>query len=123
MRKVILSRFFFCFHLRVLGCVFVVAYAFVVAMFKHKQRSRASDKCWKCVGKVWRDQEMVCLSPPFFHSPATSTCLKKKVGDLVQVFHGTGAYVEGRNTVSYIGRIVGYNEALGKWEVNCLHLT
>ena len=57
---------FFCFHLRVLGCVFVVAYAFVVAMFKHKQRSRASDKCWKCVGKVWRDQEMVCLAPPPF---------------------------------------------------------
>ncbi len=41
-----------------------------------------------------------------------------KIGDLVQVFHGTGAYVEGRKTVAYIGRIVGYNEALGKWEVD-----
>ena len=43
------------------------------------------------------------------------------MGDLVQVFHGTGAYVEARNTVSYIGRIVGYNNELGKWEVQCPH--
>ena len=63
--------------------------------------------------------EELPLPPP----PKTPVPRRFKVGDLVQVFHGTGAYVEGRNTVSYIGRIVGYNEALGKWEVNCLHLT
>ena len=41
------------------------------------------------------------------------------MGDLVQVVHSTGAYVKARNTVSYIGRIVGYNNELGKWEVQC----
>ena len=51
--------------------------------------------------------------------PRTPVARRFKVGDLVQVFHGTGAYVEGRNTVSYIGRIVGYSNELGKWEVHC----
>jgi hypothetical protein len=38
----------------------------------------------------------------------------------VHVFQGTAAYVRGRNTVAFIGRIVGYNEDAAKWEV---HLT
>ena len=42
-----------------------------------------------------------------------------EVGDLVQVFEGTH-YVRGRKTIAYIGRIVGYNECEGKWEVQTL---
>ena len=42
---------------------------------------------------------------------------KYKVGDLVHVFQGTAAYVRGRNTVAFIGRVVGYNEGDAKWEV------
>ena len=43
--------------------------------------------------------------------------MKYKVGDLVHVFQGTVAYVRGRNTAAFIGRIVGYNTEAGKWEV------
>ncbi len=49
--------------------------------------------------------------------PCTPTATKYKVGDLVHVFQGTAAYVRGRNTVAFIGRVVGYNELDGKWEV------
>jgi hypothetical protein len=38
----------------------------------------------------------------------------------VQVCHGTGAYVKGPKTIAYIGRIEGYNEALGEWKVDFL---
>lgn len=47
----------------------------------------------------------------------TPTSMKYKVGDLVHVFQGTAAYVRGRNTVAFIGRVVGYNEGDAKWEV------
>ena len=47
----------------------------------------------------------------------TPTSIKYKVGDLVHVFQGTAAYVKGRNTVAFIGRVVGYNEGDAKWEV------
>jgi hypothetical protein len=47
----------------------------------------------------------------------TPTSIKYKVGDLVHVFQGTAAYVRGRNTVVFIGRVVGYNEGDAKWEV------
>jgi hypothetical protein len=43
---------------------------------------------------------------------------KYKVGDLVHVFQGTAAYVKARNTVAFIGRIVGYNDEDAKWEVH-----
>ena len=49
--------------------------------------------------------------------PCTPTASNFKVGDLVHVFQGTAAYVRGRNTVAFIGRVVGYNELDGKWEV------
>ncbi len=57
------------------------------------------------------------MEEPPLSSPRTPVANGFRNGDLVQVFHGTGAYVEGRKTVAYIGRIAGYNEALGKWEV------
>ncbi len=41
-----------------------------------------------------------------------------KEGDLVQVFNGTAPNVRAARTVAYIGRIVGYNDDLGKWEVH-----
>ena len=52
-------------------------------------------------------------------TPAPSTPVGGvfKVGDLVQVFQGTGHHVVGRKAISYIGRIVGYNESEGKWVV------
>ena len=50
--------------------------------------------------------------------PFTPMAMKYKVGDLVHVFQGTAAYVRGRNTVAFIGRIVGYNTEAGKWEVH-----
>ena len=49
--------------------------------------------------------------------PCTPTATKYKVGDIVHVFQGTAAYVRGHNTVSLIGRVVGYNELDRKWEV------
>jgi hypothetical protein len=49
--------------------------------------------------------------------PCTPLAMKYKVGDLVDVFQGTAAYVRGRNTVAFVGRIVGYNTEAGKWEV------
>ena len=57
----------------------------------------------------------VPTAPP---PPWTPLTRKYKVGDLVQVFQGTAAYVRGRNTVAFVGRIVGYNEEAGKWEVH-----
>ncbi len=41
-----------------------------------------------------------------------------KTGDLVHVFQGTGDYVRGRNTIAFIGRVAGYNDADAKWEVH-----
>ncbi len=35
----------------------------------------------------------------------------------MHVFQGTAAYVRGRNTVAFIGRIVRYNNDTAKWEV------
>ena len=57
--------------------------------------------------------EQATAHPP----PCTPTSSKYKVGDLVHVFQGTAAYVRGRNTVAFIGRVVGYNEGDAKWEV------
>ena len=39
------------------------------------------------------------------------------VGDTVNVFQGTGAYVRGRNTIAFIGTIVGFDATDGKWLV------
>ena len=58
--------------------------------------------------------EQPTTAPP----PTTPMAMKYKVGDLVHVFQGTAAYVRGRNTVAFIGRIVGYNTEAGKWEVH-----
>jgi hypothetical protein len=58
------------------------------------------------------------MEEPPLPAPDTPLARRFTVGDLVQVFHGTGAYVKGRKTVSYIGRIVGYNKELDKWEVH-----
>jgi hypothetical protein len=49
---------------------------------------------------------------------STPTARKYKEGDLVHVFQGTAAYVKARNTVAFIGRIVGYNDEDAKWEVH-----
>ena len=49
--------------------------------------------------------------------PSTPAGRTYAVGDLVHVFQGTAAYVRGRNSVAYIGRIAGYNDSAGKWEV------
>lgn len=48
-------------------------------------------------------------------TPATS---RFKVGDLVQVFNGTAPNVRAGRTLAYVGRIVGYNNDLEKWEVH-----
>ncbi len=48
----------------------------------------------------------------------TPTAKTYNEGDLVHVFQGTAAYVRGRNTVSFIGSVVGYNDAEAKWEVH-----
>jgi hypothetical protein len=50
--------------------------------------------------------------------PSTPAPRAFKVGDLVQVFNGTAPNVRAARTVAYIGRIVGYNDDLGKWEVH-----
>ena len=60
-----------------------------------------------------RTEDPTAQPPP----PCTPTATKYKVGDLVHVFQGTAAYVRGRNTVAFIGRVVGYNELDGKREV------
>ena len=39
------------------------------------------------------------------------------VGDTVNVFQGTGAYVRGNKTVAFIGTVVGYDANEGKWLV------
>ena len=44
------------------------------------------------------------------------------VGDIVNVFQGTGAYVRGRNTIAFIGTIVGFDATDGKWLV-CPYLS
>ncbi len=67
---------------------------------------------------VLRNLGMEANDDPSTHpAPCTPMALKYKVGDLVHVFQGTAAYVRGRNTVAFIGRIVGYNTETGKWEV------
>ena len=43
------------------------------------------------------------------------------VGDTVNVFQGTGAYVRGRNTIAFIGTIVGFDATDGKWLVFPYH--
>jgi hypothetical protein len=58
------------------------------------------------------------MEEPSLHSLRVQVRRTFKNGDLVQVCHGTGAYVKGPKTVAYMGRIEGYNEALGKWEVD-----
>jgi hypothetical protein len=58
------------------------------------------------------------MEEPPLPPPRTPVSSRFKNGDLVQVYHGTGAYVKARNAVAYIGKIVGYNETLGKWEVD-----
>ena len=57
-------------------------------------------------------------SPTTAPPPSAPMAMTYKVGDLVHVFQGTAAYVRGRNTVAFIGRIVGYNTEAGKWEVH-----
>ena len=42
-------------------------------------------------------------------------CEKLAVGDTVNVFQGTGAYVRGNKTVAFIGTVVGYDANEGKW--------
>ncbi len=49
--------------------------------------------------------------------PITPAGRAYAVGDLVHVFQGTAAFVRGRNAVTYIGRIAGYNDSAAKWEV------
>jgi hypothetical protein len=49
--------------------------------------------------------------------PRTPSARSYSVGDLLHVFQGTRPNVRGRNTVAYIGRIVGFNEGAAKWEV------
>jgi hypothetical protein len=60
------------------------------------------------------------VEPATCPPPSTPVGRAFKVGDVVQVFQGTGAYVVGRKTIAYIGRIVGYNECEGKWEVQAV---
>ena len=43
------------------------------------------------------------------------------VGDTVNVFQGTGANVRGRNTIAFIGTIVGFDATDGKWLVFPYH--
>jgi hypothetical protein len=50
--------------------------------------------------------------------PSTPAPSRFKVGDLVQVFNGTAPNVRAGRTVAYVGRIVGYNNDLDKWEVH-----
>jgi hypothetical protein len=40
-----------------------------------------------------------------------------QVGDRVQVFQGTGPGVPVKRTMQFIGIVLGYNEAKGKWKV------
>jgi hypothetical protein len=49
---------------------------------------------------------------PPTHSLPTTPISKFTVGDLVHVFQGTAAYVKARNTVAFIGRIVGTTMAM-----------
>ena len=53
------------------------------------------------------------MEPP----PTTPAPRRFKVGDLVQVFNGTAPNVRAGRTLAYVGRIVGYNDDLDKWEV------
>jgi hypothetical protein len=48
----------------------------------------------------------------------TSATRRFKIGDLVQVFNGTAPNVRAGRTLAYVGRIVGYNNDLDKWEVH-----
>ncbi len=50
------------------------------------------------------DHEAISLTP---------TAKTYNEGDFVHVFQGTAAYVRGRNTVSFIGRVVGYKQRCG----------
>ena len=60
---------------------------------------------------------------PLTQSPLGTQMLRTyKTGDLVHVFQGTGDYVRGRNTIAFIGRVAGYNDADAKWEVHSLTL-
>ncbi len=60
---------------------------------------------------------------PLTQSPLMTQMLRRyKTGDLVHVFQGTGDYVRGRNTIAFIGRVAGYNDADAKWEVHSLTL-
>ncbi len=59
--------------------------------------------------------------PPTQPLQSTPIARKFTVGDLVHVFQGTTAYVKARNTVAFIGRIVGYNDDKAMWEVKAQH--
>ena len=65
-------------------------------------------------------QGMEANEQPRTHPPPSSPTQKYKIGDLVHVFQGTAGYVKARNTVAFIGRIVGHNKEDAKWEVNPL---
>jgi hypothetical protein len=60
----------------------------------------------------FRMEEPAIPPPPSTPAPRTF-----KVGDLVQVFNGTAPNVRADRTLAYVGRIVGYNDGFGKWEV------
>ena len=60
----------------------------------------------------FRMEEPAIAPPPSTPAPRTF-----KVGDLVQVFNGTAPNVRADRTLAYVGRIVGYNDVFGKWEV------
>jgi len=67
-----------------------------------------------------RMEEEDCLmevEPTTEPPPTTPAPRRFKVGDLVQVFNGTAPNVRAGRTLAYVGRIVGYNNDLDKWEV------
>jgi hypothetical protein len=51
-------------------------------------------------------------------STSTPVTTRFTIGDVVQVFNGTGSNVRASRTVAYVGRIVGYNKNIMKWEVH-----
>jgi hypothetical protein len=65
----------------------------------------------------FRMEEPAILPPP----PSTPAPRTFKVGDLVQVFNGTAPNVRADRTLAYVGRIVGYNDGCGKWEVQFIN--
>ena len=61
---------------------------------------------------------MDVLIPEHAHEPQTPEPSPRfAVGDIVSVFQGTGVNVRGRNTIAFIGTIVGFDATDGKWLV------